>query len=80
MKCNFVERKPFIKISLHGLTVQNADKQIEGFEDYVDEINDCFEEKIPKIIEEMGKLADRAVNLQAEAAADFDAMNDFSKM
>lgn len=28
----------------------------------------------------MGELADRAVNLQADAASDFEAMNEFKKM
>jgi len=80
VKVSVIERKPFIKLSLNGLTVQQADKQIEAFEDYIDEINDCFEEKMPRIVQEMGELADRAVNLQAEAASEFDAMNEFSKM
>ena len=35
---------------------------------------------MPKIVQEMSLLADRAVNLQAEAASEFDAMNEFSKM
>lgn len=61
IKFDVIERKPFLKISLHGLTLAEADKQIEAIMDYFDEIAECFTEKMPKIVEEMGNLAERAV-------------------
>lgn len=64
IKFDVIERKPFLKISLHGLTLANADKQIEAIEEYFDEIAECFTEKMPKIVEEMGTLAERAVTAQ----------------
>lgn len=64
VKVDVIERKPFIKISLHGLTIDNADKQIEAFEAYVDEIFDCFEVKMPKILELMNSLVERAPEVQ----------------
>ena len=80
LKITHTQKKPFIKMSLHGLTVKEADNQIEAFEDYIDAISDAFEEKLPRILEEMEKLAERAINLQAEAASEFDALSEFGKM
>lgn len=80
VKVNMIEKKPFLKISLHGLTVKEAVHQVDAFEKYIEEIQECFEEKMPRLVEEMKELAERAINLQAEAASEFDSMNEFSKM
>ena len=80
VKVQVIERKPFLKISLHGVTVKDADHQIDAIEKYIDEIVESFEEKMPKVAEEMAKLGERALTLQQEASGEIDAMNDFSKM
>jgi predicted choloylglycine hydrolase len=69
VKVDVIEKKPFIKISLHGLTIDNAEKQIEAFIGYLEEIFDCFEEKMPKILEKMNSLVERAPEVQQEAQA-----------
>jgi hypothetical protein len=50
VKIDFKEKKPFLKISLHGLSVEGADKYFEAFEDYVDELVDCLEDKMPRVL------------------------------
>jgi len=50
VKVYFDEKKPFIKISLNGLTVDGADKYIHALEDYICELVDCLEDKMPKVL------------------------------
>lgn len=52
-KVEFKEKKPLIKISLNGVTVDGVEKQIEALDDYLDEICDCLDEKLPKLLDEM---------------------------
>jgi hypothetical protein len=61
VKVDFKEKKPFIKISLNGLTVDGADKYIEALEDYIDELVECLEEKMPRVLNGMLELVPKAV-------------------
>ena len=40
-------KKPLIKITLNGVTGNDVEKHIKAFEDYIDEITDCVEVKMP---------------------------------
>lgn len=57
MKVDVKEKKPFLKISLHGVTAEGIDRQIDALEDYFDEIGDAFEEKVPRLLQEIEELA-----------------------
>lgn len=63
VKVDFIEKKPFIKISLNGLTVEGADKYIQALEDYICELVDCLEDKMPKVLAEMMELVPKAVSV-----------------
>lgn len=50
VKFDTTPRKPYIKISLHGLSSGDVDKYIGAFEDYIDELAEAVETKIPRIL------------------------------
>jgi hypothetical protein len=47
IKIDIVERSPYIKLSLSGLSLDKAIHYIEAFEDYVTETVDALTEKLP---------------------------------
>ena len=79
VKIELRERKPLIKISLHGVTSSDLDSYLGAFDDYLDAIEDAIETKIPRILEETVELAEKAVYLKDNAASEFDALDGFSK-
>lgn len=80
VKIDFKDKKPFIKISLHGITAEGADKLIEALEDYINEIVECMEEKMPRIISEMAELGPKAVQVQQDAQGEIDAKEGMDKL
>lgn len=61
--------QPFIKIKLHGVSIPHGDDYLEAIDDYLDEVAECVEKKIPKVLKEMGEMASAVAKI-AENAAD----------
>jgi len=75
----FKERRPYIDIKVNGLSLSNAEDQIQALVDYIETLHESVE-KLPGPIEEMEQLLRESENLQANAQSEFDAMNDFAKI
>lgn len=50
VKIDTLEWKPYIKISLNGISFQDADRQMKAFENYLTAISDVGEEKLPQVL------------------------------
>jgi hypothetical protein len=71
--------KPFLKIKLSGAQIHNSHAYLEGIEDYFDEVVECVEEKIPKVLKEMVEMAAAAASLVANVADEFGDLSVFEK-
>ena len=80
VKWDVIEKAPFVKIALNGVSIADADKQIDAFNEYTEALQEAVTEKMPKVLESMQELANKADTLQASAAGEFDALGDFQKM
>ena len=80
VKIDIVPKKPYLKIKLHGIKLDTAEKQVDCIAEYLEAIGDCFEEKIPALISSMVELCKKVVDLQANAADEFEALGDFKKL
>jgi Mor family transcriptional regulator len=55
-------------------------KNIDALADYLDEIGDAFEDKVPRLLLEVEDLAGRAAYLSENAAGEFDALSGLDKI
>ena len=80
LKIEIINKKPYFKISLNGMTSESIPKLINAFEEYIDALVDAIEEKLPKIIEEITELSDKVATLKDNAADEFEALSDWDKV
>lgn len=55
-------------------------KNIDALADYLDEIGDAFEDKVPRLLLEAEDLAGRAAYLSENAASEFDSLSSMDKI
>ena len=61
------------------MTIKDVEKQIEALEDYIEEIVECFTERMPKLVSEIEELVMKADTLSSNASAEFEALGVFEK-
>ena len=80
VKIDCKEKKPFIVIQCGTVKSTEMAKNIDALTDYLDEIGDAFEDKVPRLLQEAEDLAGRAAYLSDNAASEFDALSGMNKI
>ena len=80
VKVDCTDKKPFIVIKCGSVKSTDMVKNIDALSDYLDEIGDAFEDKVPKLLLEAEELASKAAYLSENAASEFEALSVMDKI
>lgn len=59
VKIAATHKKPYLKVTINGLALDKAAKQIDTMGEFIEEIFEAVLEKLPKLIAEVGELVTR---------------------
>jgi hypothetical protein len=79
-KLESLDPTEWFEMSLAGISIDNAQKQIEGVKDYLQNLFENMTVKLPDLATQAQGLVEQASGLQESAQGEFDALDAFAKV
>ena len=80
LKVEIIDKEPFIKISLHGLSSKDCLEYIKAYEDFIERVWHAVANQIPRSLKAASELADKASFIKDNAKYEIEALDTVKKI